>query len=192
MEPNYGYVKAAPQTGGPFSSKMLFIIGGLVMAIIIASVLLLSSGGTNTSTQSQRLILRMNDLQAILSDTETTRHLKNQKLSNLVASFKLTQTTHINDLNTVLASQLPEKMDEKIIASETDTSTAATIEEGYLKNQLDYVYADVLTKKIASLRALIAELYAKTKDHKLKQTLENIDKNLLKTNKQVEALSIVN
>lgn len=192
MDQNYGYVNPAPQNSSPFSRKMLIVIGGSIFAIILAIILMVSSGSNSTSSQAQHLILRMENLQTILSDNETTRHLKNQELSNLVTSFSLTQTTDINDLKIALSSQLPQKMDEKIIANETDTTTATTIEEAYLKNKLDAVYAEVLTKKIASLQALIAELYGKTKDQKLKQTLESVNENLRKTGKQIDELSISN
>lgn len=192
MDQNYGYVNPAPSNGNPISRKMLIVIGGSIFAIILAIILMVSSGSNSTSSQAQHLILRMENLQTILSDNETTRHLKNQELSNLVTSFSLTQTTDINDLKIALSSQLPEKIDEKILANETDTTTATTIEEAYLKNKLDAVYAEVLTKKIASLQALIAELYGKTKDQKLKQTLESVNENLRKTGKQIDELSISN
>ncbi len=192
MDQNYGYVQPAPQNNNPLSRKMLIIIGGSVVAIILALVLLLSSNTNNTGAQAQHLMLRMNSLQTILSDKDTTRHLKNEELSNLVASFSLTHTTDINELQTALASQLPEKFDEKIIASEADTTTAATIEEAYLKNKLDSVYADVLTEKIAALQALIAELYGKTKSQKLKQTLENVNEHLRKTSDKIDKISISN
>ncbi len=192
MDPNYGYVQAAPQNNRLLSGKMLVIIGGSVVAIILALVLLLSSNTNNTSTQAQHLMLRMNNLQTILSDKDTTRHLKNEELSNLVASFSLTHTTDTNDLQAALASQLPEKFDEKIVASEADSTTADTIEEAYLKNRLDSVYADVLTEKIAALQALIAELYGKTKSQKLKQTLENVNEHLRKTSDKIDKISISN
>lgn len=192
MQQNYGYVQPAPQSSAGFSKKMLFIIGGSILAIILACLLLLGSNTNNTSTQAQALILRMENLQTILSDTETTRHLKNQELSNLVTSFSLSQTTDINDLKIALAAQLPEKIDEKILANESDSTTATTIEEAYLKNKLDSVYADVLVEKIASLQALIAELYGKTKDQKLKQTLERVSDNLRTTNEKIDKISITN
>lgn len=192
MDQNYGYVNPTPQNSSVFSRKMLIVIGGSVFAIILAIILMVSSSSNSTSSQAQHLILRMESLQAILSDNETTRHLKNQELSNLVTSFSLTQTTDINDLKIALSNQLPQKIDEKILANETDTTTATTIEEAYLKNKLDAVYAEVLTKKIVSLQALIAELYGKTKDQKLKQTLESVNENLRKTGKQIDELSISN
>lgn len=192
MDQNYGYVKAAPQNSSPLSSKMLIIIGASVVAILLAFVLLLSSNTNNTTAQAQHLSLRMANLQTILSDTDTTRRLKNQQLSDLVASFSLTHTSDINDLQTALAPQLPEKFDEKIIANELDNSTKDKLEEAYLKNKLDAAYAGVLTDKISSLQALIAELYGKTKDQKLKQTLETINDHLRKTSKKIDSISISN
>lgn len=190
MEPTYGYVQVAPQNNSQFSKKTVFLVAGLLGAVIFAAILLLSSGQKSVSTQAQHLVLRYDNLQSILSDTNTTRNIKNQDLSNLIASFSLSIITDLNDITEALGTQLPEKRDEKIIATEADTTTAKTIEDAYLENKLDSVYADVLTKKIDSLRALIAEIYGLSKDAKLKQTLERVDGNLLTTRQQIEKLSL--
>ncbi|MEK7620888.1 MAG: hypothetical protein AAB395_00865, partial [Patescibacteria group bacterium] len=100
MDPNYGYVQSAPQNIGGFSKKTIIIIASLAVAIIIAIVLLISSSQNVTGVQSQRLIVRYDNLQTLLSDTETTRNLKNQDLSNIVKGFELTTPTDVNDLKT--------------------------------------------------------------------------------------------
>ena len=82
MDPNYGYVQSAPQNTDFL--KTIIIIASLAVAIIIAIVLLISSSQNVTGVQSQRLIVRYDNLQTLLSDTETTRNLKNQDLSNIV------------------------------------------------------------------------------------------------------------
>lgn len=190
MDPNYGYVQSSPQNIGGFSKKTIIIIASLAFAIIIAIVLLVSSSQSGTAVQSQRLIVRYDNLQALLSDTETTRNLKNQDLSNIVKSFELTTTTDINDLKIALASQLPEKISESVVAAEADTSTAQTIEDAYLENKLDAVYGEVLIKKIDSIRALIAEIYGLSKDQNLKALLVEIDDHLRTTKQQTEELSL--
>ncbi len=191
MEPNYGYVQASPQNESRFSRKMLLIAGGLVAGVIVAvALLLLTSTRSGIGTQSQHLLIRYSNLQAMLSDTKTTRNLKNQDLSNIVTSFGLTTTTDINDLTIALSSQIPTKMSDSIISAEADTTTAKTIEDAYLENKLDSVYADTLIKKIDSLRALIAEIYGLSKDQKLKATLVSIDEHLRTTRKQIEDLKL--
>lgn len=191
MEPNYGYVQATPQKDSIFSRKIMLILGGLISAVIIAVVLLLlTSTRSSVSTQGQHLLVRYSNLQAMLSDTKTTRNLKNQDLSNIVTSFGLTTTTDVNDLTIALSSQIPEKMSDSILSAEADTTTAKTIEDAYLENKLDSVYADTLIKKIDSLRALIAETYGLTKDQKLKATLVSVDDNLRTTRQQLEELKL--
>lgn len=191
MEPNYGYVQADPQKDSMFSRKTLLLAGGLIVAVIIAAVLLLlTSGRSNVGTQGQHLLIRYSNLQAILSDTKTTRNLKNQDLSDIVTSFNLTTTTDINDLTIALSSSVPEKMNDSILAAEADTTTAQTIEDAYLENKLDSVYADTLIKKIDSLRALIAETYGLTKDQKLKATLVSVDDHLRTTRQQLADLKL--
>ncbi len=189
MRPNYGYVQATPQNANRFSRKTLLLVGGLIAVVLIAILLLLDSQKGN-SVQAQHLVARYGNLQAILSDTKTTRNLKNQDLSNIVISCNLTTITDVNDLNTALSGQIPSKIDSSIIASESDTTTAKTIEDAYLKNKLDAVYGDVLVKKINSLRALIAELYTVSKDQKLKATLVKLDTHLQSTKDQLEKLKL--
>jgi hypothetical protein len=190
MEPNYGYVQATEQKTSMFSKKIILLAGGLLVAIIIAIILLTSSANSGIGNQGQHLLVRYSNLQAILSDTKTTRNLKNQDLSNIVTSFNLTTTTDINDLTTALEGQIPVKIHDSIIAAEADTTTAKAIEDAYLENKLDVVYTDTLIKKIDSLRALIAETYGKSKDQKLKSTLIQVDDNLLKARKQLEELKL--
>lgn len=190
MDPNYGYVQSAPQNIGGFSKKTIIIIASLAVAIIIAIILLISSNQNVTGVQSQRLVVRYDNLQTLLSDTETTRNLKNQDLSNIVKSFELTTATDVNDLKTALASQLPQKISDSIIVAEADTSTAQTIEDAYLENKLDAVYGEVLIKKIDSIRALIAEIYGLSKDQNLKEVLVDVDDHLRTTKQQTEELNL--
>lgn len=190
MDPNYGYVQSEPQNSGfRFSRKTLFIAGGLILATIIG-IVLLSDSQKGISVQAQHLVARYGGLQALLSDKKTTRNLKNQDLNNIVTSLNLSVTTDIQDLNASLAGQVPAKLDSSIAAAELDTSTAKTIEEAYLENKLDAVYADVLIKKIKSIRALIAETYGLSKDQKLKATLQELDDHLRKAKQQLEELKL--
>ncbi len=190
MEPNYGYVQSIPENNSKFSKKMILVAGGLVISVIIAVILLFSSNQGGISTQAQYLLVRYSNMQAMLSDTKTTRNLKNQDLSNIITSFNLTATTDYNDLITALAGQIPEKTNESIIAAESDAVTMQKIEDAYLENKLDAVYADTLIKKIDSLRALIAEIYGLSKDQKIKSTLVGVDENLRKTRQQIDELNL--
>lgn len=190
MDPKYGYVQALPESNSRFSKKMILIAGGLIVSVIIAIILLLGSNQGGISTQAQTLLVRYSNLQALLSDAKTTRNLKNQELSTIVTSFNLTATTDYNDLSTALANQLPEKTSESILAAESDETTIQKIEDAYLENKLDSVYADTLIKKIDSLRALIAEIYGLSKDQELKSTLTSVDENLRKTRQQLDDLNL--
>lgn len=190
MEPSYSYTQVPSEKTSMFSRKMLLISIGGVVAVIIAIVLLLSSGQKNISNQAQHLSARMDNLQTMLSDTNTTRNIKNQDLSNLVAGFSLSLTTDTNNITSLLGSQLPKKIDDKIVATESDTATQKSIENAYLENKLDKVYTEVLSKKIDSLRALIAEIHGLSKDQKLKTALTQFDDHLRTTKQQLEGLKI--
>lgn len=194
MDSNYGYVQAAPQENNTFSRsrKLIFIGAGLVVAVIVAILLLLASGQKSISTQAQYLMLRMDSMQTMLSEPDTIKNIRNEELANIVASFSLTSSSDYNDLKAALGSQLPEKMDEKIVLAESSTTatTSQTIEDAYLENRLDEVYVEVLLKKIASIRALLAEIYGLTKSADLKKTLEGVDENLRTTRDQIEKINL--
>lgn len=190
MDPNDGYVVSHPSKTFGFSKRILIISAGLIVAIVTAIALLLSSGGKSTATQVEHLVERMNNLQVLLTDTKTTRNIKNEDLSNIITSFSLTMTTDSNNLATALAEEYPTKIPESIVASEVDTATIKNIEDAYLENKLDAVYADVLKKKIASIRALIAETYGLSNNKKLKAELVKIDDHMRTVSDQLDTLKL--
>lgn len=190
MDPNYGYVQQTTSNRSPFLQKnMMLLVGGLVVAVIVAIVLLLSSSQGGLGKQVQHLLLRIENLQSIVDDQKVTRNLKNQQLSNLVAGLTLTLTSDSQSLKQTLGASVPEKFDEAIVVSETDTTSSKTIEDAYLENKLDRTYKDVLSKKIADLRALIAETYAISKNGDLNRSLEEIDGHLSTAYKQLESIT---
>lgn len=188
MDKSYGYVQQSPQRENTFSRKFVFVVAGGILALILGSVLLMSSGQNPTGKQVQALIIRLETLQTMLSDTKTTRNLKDQQLADISTSLSLTVTSDINELTTALAADYPEKIDQAVVANETDTTTATALEEAYLENELDSVYRDILMKKIASLRALLSEIHGLTKSESLRTTLANIDKHFSEANDQLESI----
>lgn len=187
MGPNY-YVTPTPQQTGP-SRKTLFIVIGLTIAVIFGVILLLSGSGKSASTQLQALSLRMASFQTIVDDQTTTRNLKNQDLSQINTNLSLSLASDINTLKPLMVNAgLPAKYDQSIITAETDLTSAKKIEEAALNNKLDEVYADVLETKIASLRPLIAEVYAMTNSSELQKALTDTDKHFADYQKRLTAL----
>ena len=190
MDPKLGYVSQNNKTSFSISKRMLVIASGLIAAIVIAVLLLVLSSGKSTDTQVQHLVVRMNNLQTLLSDQKVTRNIKSEELSNIVTSFSLTVTSDSRSLITALASDYPTKINDSVAVAEADTATAKTIEDAYLENKLDSVYADVLSKKIASIRALVAEIYGLSNNVELKKTLVDIDNHMHTTSDQLDALTL--
>lgn len=189
MGPNY-YVTPAPGQSR-FSKKTILLGGGLVAAVLIALTLLLSSGGKNISSQLQHLSLRLNALQALLEDRTVSRNIKSAQLSQITTEFQLTLRSNVNQLTPLMVEAgMPEKADSNIAASEADASSAAKLEDAALKSQLDRVYAEMISQKITSLRALTAETYGLTKKAKLRQALSDLDKNLNTTKKRIDGLNL--
>lgn len=189
MAQNY-YVTPTSQASR-FSKKTLLIASGLVAAIIVAILLLGSSGGNSTAKQLQHLSLRITSLQALIENSDITKNIKHQGLSQINTELKLTLTSNTNELTPLMLSAgMPPKFDKSIIASETDTSSATKLEEAALNNKFDQAYAETLGQKIVSLRALIAETYRLTKNTELRQALVALDNTLLNSKKNIDKLNL--
>lgn len=189
MGPNY-YVTPPPRTSG-LPKNIIFIGIGLFVALVVGVMLLGASGGKSITTQLQHLSLRLDNTQNFLSDVQTTRNLKDQELSQLVTNASLTITSDINDLTPLMTqSGLTDKYSDAIIAAETDTTSAQKIEEAKLNNNLDKVYASILSTKVTSLRALIAETYNASQSTELRAALDKVDDHLLAVQKQLEKITL--
>ena len=187
--PQNFYVPRAPRASR-FSKKSLIIGGGLVAAVIVALLLLGSSGGNNMSKQLQHLSLRMASLQKLLESTEVSENLKDGNLSQITIELRLTLTSSANELAPLMADAgLPSQFDKSIIASETDESVAEKLEEAAVNNKFDQAYAETLSQKIASLRALVKETYHLNKNKKLRQALVNLDNTLSNSKKNIDKLN---
>lgn len=169
---------------------MLVIGGGLAAAILLGAMLLLGSGGNNISKQLQHLALRMSTTQKLLEDPTVSKNLRNSDLSQAVTELNLSLVSSQNELRPLMTELgLPAEFDKSIVASEADTSSQAKLSEAAVNNQFDEVYAETLGQKIVSLRALVAETYAQTKNAKLREALVRLDKSLNVAKKNLDKIT---
>jgi hypothetical protein len=188
MGPDY-YVSPAPQSRVP-SRKILLLGIGLVAAVIVGVGLLLAGGGKDISKELQRLTIRLSTLQAILDNTEQTRNIKNEELSRLISEFSINLASDTNTITPLLSEAgVPENVDPKVLASETDT-TGEELEEAALNNKLDSAMKETIQTKIRSIRILMAEIYPSVKTANLKKALETLDTNLSKTAERLEKIRV--
>lgn len=188
MGPNY-YVTAAPQSNMP-SRKMLFIGIGLIAAILIGIILMFMSGSKDISKSLQRLNIRIASLQTVLDDTEQTRNIRNQQLSQLISEFRINLASDTNQITPLLISEgMKQEVDQTIAASEADTASTE-LEEASLNNRLDSAMKDTLQKKIRSIRILLAEIYPDIKAKDLRTAMEKLDTNLSKTSERLDKIKL--
>ena len=190
MGPNY-YVTPAQRSNGP-SKKTLLVIGGLLAAVLIGAVLLLSTSNKPSPVLLlQHLSLRLGTYQTFLSDTTTTRNLKNQDLSRLVTNSSLTIDSDINTITPLLVQVgATAKVSEAVASAEADTTSADKLEEATLNNKLDQTYAEIMAKKISSLRALLAEIAPTIKNEELFKSLQSLDTHLSDQEKSLEKITL--
>lgn len=184
------YVTPARPTAR-LSRKTLILGGGLVIAVLLGAFLLLgSAGGNSMSKQLQHLSLRMNALQSLVEGEYVKTNLKDKELSQITVELKLGLASSTNELNPLmLIAGLPEKFDADVVAIETDTSTDMKLNEAVVNNNFSQVYGEILTQKIASLKALVAETYGLTKNVALQEALVRLDKSLDSAKKSLDKVT---
>ncbi len=153
-------------------------------------MLLGSGGGNSLSKQFQHLSLRMTVLQNLLESEEVKTNVRDKDLSQVTVELRLGLTSSINELGPLMAeSGLPEKFDADIVAAETDTSIDTKLKEAVINNNFSRVYAEILTQKIMSLRALVAETYSLSKNIAIQKALVTLDKSLSSSSKNIEKIN---
>ncbi len=159
MQPKYYY--QGSNTAGPktFSPKILFILGGCVVAIIIASVLLFT-GGESLGTELARAAGRQTELAAFSTDNQ--ENIKDGNLARLTADAGLYIASDVNELTKLMneagISEVPKEFQV------TDEAEVAKLEEALSQGRSDEVFQDLFVQKIDAQQALLREIVAKTSD----------------------------
>lgn len=188
MGPNY-YVTPSPQSNG-LSKKMLYIIIGLVVAVILGFVLLLgSSSGGDTGSAPQRLLLRINDLYTYTSNKKYIRLLKNDDLSAANTELSLSIGTTLNTIRPILEKQITTN-NTQVVADEKDTSSVKKLESAKINNKLDREFRDILVVKIKNTRALIADTYSSLNSAKVKSAIKKANETLKTYQDKLEKINL--
>lgn len=160
----------AQRSTGLITKQTLFVVIGLLVAIVIGGLLLLGSGD-NSGQLQQRLSARQTTTQALIADGQ--KNLTSGDLKKINSELQIILASDTNQLQAALTVAGLKKIDKTVVAAEADTATFQKLTTAKLNGQYDTAYKNVLTQKLESLNALIKELHAATKSTGLKTALNN-------------------
>lgn len=163
-----------------FAFNLRTIILGALVAVIIIIIIAVVSGAASNSRKDpwQTFAVRL-AVTGTIVDSSSSK-IKNSQLRSLNSDVKLYITNTQRDIATPL-SRLdinPEKLPEAIIAREKGTGMAERLEDGRLNAKYDSTYAREMTYQLATMLALLQQLYSSSSNPEVKEMLETAYNNL--------------
>ncbi len=165
--------------GGP-SWKIMAIAGaGIVIALIIFAITLLSSG-SSTGEKIKAAELRIETLQSLAAEEQ--KNLRSGELSANNATFQLVLENSARELNTITSQSetISESATEQLTSENTslETQLSEKFNEARLNVSLDFTYASEMTYQIDLLRQLLSTAYNASGSADNKAVLQSIYDNL--------------
>ncbi|MCA9338949.1 hypothetical protein KC939_01235 [Candidatus Saccharibacteria bacterium] len=187
MDPFGNPTPATPQSTGP-SKMMLALGGGLVLAIIIAFVLLLNSGGENIKSEVQRLSLQLTNLVTLTEESKEI--IKDQEVGKVNSDALLVASTASAQLTTLTTGMKLGKPSSELVTQETDADAKQELDDAAVAGTFSRVYPPILSKKMLNSAKLMKQIYGKTKDQELKDYLSKSYRSFTDISKQLDELDI--
>ena len=169
----------------------IFIGAGLLVAIIIG-VLALFNGGTTPTQKMETLSARLTTLQTISSKAQANIKSSSLRSANSSLTLLLTNTNHdiIDPFKTNGVNV--QKLDKTIVKQEDGKALSAKLEDARLNAVFDRTYAREMSYQLDTVKALMKDIYGKTKSKSLKSFLETANNNLSPINKQLQDFNAAN
>lgn len=189
MDPTYKGLSVPTPTktrGGGFNLRKPLLIGGGVLVFFILIGILANLFTTDTSTLSQRLLYRMDALEALAASAKND--ISSDSLSKINADLSLVLTGDNTALKKVIPAVKTTSELTKIKTEETDANTTAKLKTAKVNGQYDSSYKEVLIQKIETANALITELWSKSSKSSVKTELVTINEHLKVYYAQLKAL----
>ena len=165
------------------------ILAGLVVIVgLLALVINLGAG----SDPSQQLAARLITTQKIVDDAQPK--LKSTELRTLNSNLGIYLTNTNRDIVAPLASVDIDikKLDGSIVSAEAGTDITDRLEDARLNATYDRTYAREIAYQLATIVALMRQIYESTNSESLKTFLENAYTNLEPTQKSFEDFNAAN
>lgn len=153
------------------------LIGGLLLAVIFAVVLMSSSGGPSANTQIATVASRVATIQAVV--TEQQKHLNSTEMSESNAALGSTFSTMNTDISAIMKERKI-KADNALTAKEKAYKEALskTLNDSYQKGTLDRTYATQMTYELTFLRSQIAKLKKASTSTSIRSFCDNGTENI--------------
>lgn len=185
----------APNANKPgMNNKFFFMIvgGGLLLAVIVGVMLLSVVGSGGSTSKLQTLAARMETLQKIADSANAT--IKSGSLRSTNSNLSITLTNATRDIAVPLKNNSVDikKLDKAIVAKENGSALVAKLEDARLNAVYDQTYAREMTYQLATVVALMKEIYNSTGSKSLKDFLQATDKNLEPIKQQLSSFNAVN
>lgn len=186
----------APQTQKKplFALNMRTILAGaLVLIILVIIIANVGSAIANSRKDPWARFAARLSATAVIVDS-SSRQIKNSQLRSINSDVKLYITNTQRDLEVPLTkmSISSAKLPENIIAQESSADMAQRLENGRLNAKFDSTYAREMTYQLATILALLQELYAISAQEETKAFVETAYNNLEPAYKAVSEFSASN
>ncbi len=150
-------IAAKPQAKGPNKLAIIALVGGVLVAAVLALLLINGLGSPDFTGQAKTINARIDTLQTVA--TAQQKHLT----ENVITEANATLSSSLTTMNTDLASLSTSKeknADQSTAALETvyQTTLAATLDAAYQRGTLDRTYTVQMTYELTILRTMLVEL----------------------------------
>ncbi|NCO10834.1 protein phosphatase CheZ [Candidatus Saccharibacteria bacterium] len=176
-------IATKPQKNGLVSSKfrkIFIVLGGLVIAVIILSIIGALSGGGRSDAWYQ-LVARLNAT-AEVADSSNGK-IKSSQLRSLNSEIRIFITNTNRDITGPLDKMKidPKKVPEKIATNESAQPMLDRLEDARLNAVYDRTYAREMTYQLALILSQLRQMYDSASDEETKAFLETAFDNLQAT-----------
>lgn len=178
----------APETkkSGPSNRLLvLVVIIGAVLALIVGAMMVLGSGNKPTNA-SQTLAARLQMLETVAEKSQ--KNIKSSTLRGINSNLNIFLASANRDIVTPLtnAGIDVKALDKSIVAQENGAKLTASLEDARLNADFDNTYAREMSFQLATVDALMDEIYSKTNSKTMKTFLVDTNDNLQPIKKQLD------
>ncbi len=177
-----------------FTLNLRTVIIGAILAIIVIVVIASIGGGLSGAKTKpwERLSARLTATTVLVDGSSDL--IKNSQLRSYNSDLKLYITNTQRDLEKPLTSLgiNSAKIDKSIVALESSDEMAARLEDGRLNAKYDSTYAREMSYQLATVLALLQQLYGSNVSPETKLLLEGWYNNLLPTYTAISEFSASN
>lgn len=174
--------KLPPQRGG-FSGRILWIVIGLVIAVLLGAVLMVANQD-KSGPLSQRLTYRMEALEDILSDGK--KNVSSDKLRKITSEGSILLAGDVTAVEALIPEQKGKKPAD-LVEAESSGPSLDRLDTAKINGTYDSAYTSELTTKLETTSALTRELYQKTRNKDLRAALNTMHQHLAQLQKDLAA-----